>query len=129
MKFTLMLPWRLDPQAFEDFNRWDGAVYRLLEQRAVGPTQGRVKAMAISNLGKMDGKFPPCGAFGLSRLRWGISEHGIGHYCFVGASSWGGRLDVTVTAMDPLVSPERGRRILHGILARLAEAAEAPDCP
>lgn len=107
--------WRHQVAAFHTFRRGNGLVYRILERLAVGPTQGRVKAAAVSNLGALDAKLGQH----LSRLQWGISEHGIGQWVFVAVSSQRGALNLTLTCVDPIVSPARARALLAGIVRRL----------
>lgn len=119
--------WRHQVAAFRSFQRAGGLVYRVLETRiAVDATQGRVKATAISNLGSLDAKLAtgaggrqPAQSWAISRLQWGITEHGIGQWAFVAVSSQGGSLNLTLTCVDPIVSPARANALLAGIVRRL----------
>jgi len=71
--------WRHQVAAFHSFKRGGGLVYRMLERLAVGPSQGRVKAAAVSNLGSLDAKLAGAqsssSSWAVSRLQWGITEH------------------------------------------------------
>lgn len=107
--------WRHQVASFHTFRRRNGLVYRVLERLVVGPTQGRVKAAAVSNLGALDAKLGQH----ISRLQWGISEHGVGQWVFVAVSSQRGALNLTLTCVDPIVRPARARALLAGIVRRL----------
>lgn len=51
---------------------------------------------------------------------------GIGQWCFVAVSSQRSTLNLTLTCVDPIVSPERAHALLAGLVRRLLEAEEAP---
>ena len=115
-------------QTFETFHQLNDAVYGVLEKASVGPTQGRVKATAISNIGRLDEKIlRPVGDFAITRMQWGVTEHGIGHYVFVAISSQKSCLHMTITFCEPIVGYERGQKLLRGILSRLEDACEMED--
>lgn len=156
--------WKKQVSGFQLFRRFNDGIYRMLTNASVGPTQGRVKAAAISNLGPLDEKVKPIivekmeeeeaegwsgkllsffrstskeaadagsdpsssskhHAFGISRLQWGITEHGIGHYFFVASSSQNGQLNLTITCPSPIISEPRAQGILKGIVTRLLQPA------
>lgn len=129
--------WKHQVAAFHTFRRFNDAVYRMLEGRVSrGPAQGRVKATAISNLGRLDAKLLSSSAsegtdakaeFTITRLQWGITEHGIGQYVFVAASSQGESLNLTLTTVYPLVCRPRAQRLLKGLVRRLKEGVQTPS--
>lgn len=115
--------WRQQVAAFATL---PGFVYRVLERLAVGPSQGRAKAAAVSNLGSLNDKLGGGGS-GISRLQWGITEHGIGQWVFVAVSSQQGALNLTITCVDPIVSPDRARAFLAGIVRRVLAEEPPPE--
>jgi hypothetical protein len=126
--------WKRQVTAFSSFNRFNGAIYKVLG--GLAKKQGRVKAAAISNLGVLDTTLKQTqtqtqtgenmaaepvnrGPFRLARLQWGITEHGIGQWVFVAASTQKGVLNLTLTMPSPMVSEARARGMLEGIVGRL----------
>jgi hypothetical protein len=50
----------------------------------------------------------------------------VGQWCFVAVSSQRGALNITLTCVDPIISPARARALLSGLVRRLlADQKEA----
>ncbi len=84
--------------------------------------QGRQKAISISNLGMTDKLYQQAGPWKLGRMQMGIDELMFGHSIFVAVASHEGRLNFTISYIDPIVSRTMAEDYGQALVRNLIDA-------
>ena len=96
--------------------------FPLIRLFGISPKQGRQKAVSISNLGMTDKLFQPAGPWKLGRMQMGIDELLFGHSVFLAMASHEGRLNFTLSYIDPIVSRSMAEDYAQAVIRSLIEA-------
>jgi len=96
--------------------------FPLIRLFGISPKQGRQKAISISNLGMTDKLFQPAGPWRLGRMQMGIDELLFGHSVFLAMASHEGRLNFTLSYIDPIVSRSMAEDYAQAVIRSLIEA-------
>lgn len=91
--------------------------------------QGRQKAISVSNLGMTDKLYQRVGPWKLGRMQMGIDELIIGHSIFLAVASHEGRLNFTLSYVDPIVSRAMAEEYGQAIIRSLIAACPPPPSP
>ncbi|TFJ83964.1 hypothetical protein NSK_005059 [Nannochloropsis salina CCMP1776] len=106
----------------------------LIRLFGASPRQGRQKALSISNLGSTDKLFQPAGPWRLGRMQMGIDELLFGHSVFLAMASHEGRLNFSLSYIEPIVSKAMAENYSQAVIRALIDACppaseDAPPTP